>query len=75
MEVYGTVLGMVIGTLALSVALGSLLLSLTLKLSGSFTPFLVLSAVAVVIGSGMLLLLGPAPAVSSRRLSVQTGDH
>jgi MFS family permease len=56
-EVYGTVLGIVIGALALSVATGSLLLGLLLKLSGSFMPFLMLSAVAVFAGSGMVLRL------------------
>ena len=63
LEIYSTVLGMVLGAYALSVAGGSLILSLTLKLSASFTPFLVLSAMAALIGGGVLILLRRVPAV------------
>ncbi len=63
LEIYSTVLGMVLGAYALSVAGGSLLLSLMLELTESFTPFLVLTAISALIGAGALLLLRRVPAV------------
>ncbi len=64
LEVYSRVLGLVFGALALAVSLGSLLLSVALKLSGSYTTFLILSAVSVFIGSGMFMLLRREHALS-----------
>ncbi len=64
LAVYSTVLGLVLGALALSVSLGSLLLSLFLELGPSFTPFLILSAIAALTGSGMFLRLRRVPPVS-----------
>jgi MFS family permease len=61
LETYSTVFGLVNGALALSITVGSLLLSLTLKLSGSFIPFLVLSSISVLVGSGMFMLLRRVP--------------
>jgi MFS family permease len=55
--IYGMVLGLVLSGMALSSGLGALLLSVVLKLTGSFTPFIILSAVAVFVGSGLLMLL------------------
>ncbi len=60
-EVYSTVLGLVLGVMAFAIAVGALLLSVMLKLTGSFTPYLAVVAVAALIGSGMLLLLGRVP--------------
>jgi MFS family permease len=57
LEIYSTVLGIIIGSVALSASLGALLLSLTLKITESYTPFLVLSAAAAVLGGSMFLLL------------------
>jgi MFS family permease len=62
LEVYSTVLGLVFGALALSVAAGALLLSVLLKLSGSFTPFLVFSGSAALLGSAIFTLLRREPA-------------
>jgi len=56
-EMYGTVLGLVFSAMALSSGLGALLLSQTLKQNGGFTPFLVVSAASVFLGSGVLLFL------------------
>jgi MFS family permease len=60
-EIYGTVLGLVFSAMSLSTGLGALLLSIMLKLTGGFAPFLVLSAVSVFVGSGLLTLLGREP--------------
>jgi predicted MFS family arabinose efflux permease len=58
-EMYGTVLGLVFSAMALSTGLGALLLSETLKHTAGFTPFLIISAVSVFLGSGLLLSLRP----------------
>lgn len=58
LDVYSSVLGLVLGVVALSISLGSILLSLLLKTSGAYTSFLVLSAVATLIGGSIFLLLG-----------------
>jgi predicted MFS family arabinose efflux permease len=60
-EVYSTVLGLVLGALAFAIAVGALLLSVMLRLTGSFTPYLVVVAVAALVGAGMLALLGRLP--------------
>lgn len=64
LDIYSTVLGMVLGAIALSAASGSLLLSFMLKQSGNYSPFLVVSAVAALIGSAMFVLLRRVPAYS-----------
>jgi MFS family permease len=64
LEVYSTVLGLVLGSLALSVSVGSLLLGAVLKISGSFTPFLVFSAMAAFVGAAMFYLLKRLPTVA-----------
>lgn len=64
LDIYSSVLGLVMGGLALSVSLGSLLLSFMLKLNGGFTPFLILSAMAALIGSAMFMLLRRVPTVA-----------
>jgi MFS family permease len=57
-EIYGVVLGLLGGAVAISAALGAVLLSLTLKVTGSFTVFMLLGAVAIVMGSVLLCFLG-----------------
>lgn len=64
LDIYSTVLGMVLGAIALSAASGSLLLSFMLKRSGNYSPFLVVSAVAALIGSAMFVLLRRVPTYS-----------
>jgi MFS family permease len=63
LEIYSTVLGMILGTLALAIATGSFILSLTLKYSGGFTLFLTMSSIAALIGAGVFLLLRRVPTV------------
>lgn len=63
LEIYSTVLGTLLGGLALAIAIGSAILSLTLELSGGFTLFLVLSSVAALIGGMLFLLLRRFPMV------------
>ncbi|MEJ6011667.1 MFS transporter [Novosphingobium aquae] len=58
LRVYGTVLGLVVTSLALSASLGSIMLSATLALTGSFTAYLLLSAAGCLIGALLFLLLG-----------------
>jgi hypothetical protein len=59
-EIYSSVATLIGTTVAVSGALGSVLLSLTLKLSGSYTVFLLASASAAIVGSGVFLMLGRA---------------
>lgn len=62
LHVFSTVLGLVLSGFAASVALGSMLLSLTLKLSGSYTLFLIFASVAAFVGALSFLQLGRVPA-------------
>lgn len=64
-EVYGTAYGMVAAAIAVSSALGSLFLSLMLGATGSFAPYLLITAVTTVGGAALFLLLRP----SSHRLA------
>jgi MFS family permease len=64
LNVYSSVLGLVYGALAISVSCGALLLGLTLKATGSFVPFMVLSGIAALISGGLFLLLRRVPAVA-----------
>jgi MFS family permease len=74
-ELYGTVLGLVFGAMALSTGLGALLLSQTLKQNGGFTPFLVVSAASVFLGSGLLLFLrGQSVFSESVEVAAHPGD-
>jgi MFS family permease len=61
LDVYSTVLGLVLGAVGLSITAGSLLLSFTLKSSGSYVQFLTLSGIAALLGSGMFTLLKRVP--------------
>ena len=49
----GAVFGLIFGGLGLFSAVGSALLSYTLKLSDSFTPFLMMMAVVTIIGASL----------------------
>jgi MFS family permease len=74
LEIYSTVLGVVCGAIALAGGLGTLLLSATLKLTDSFSPFLLLSAVTVCLGSLLFLLLG-RPLIAKTAIPVGLAEH
>jgi MFS family permease len=57
-EIFSRVIGMLSATVGFSQAIGALLLSYTLKLTGSFTEFLFLTAVAAIVGGTSQLVLG-----------------
>lgn len=57
-QVYSSVLGLTVAGLGIASAMGSALLSLSLKLTDSFTPFILFCAVSVLIGSSLFMLLG-----------------
>lgn len=63
MEIYSTVVGFSLAALSLSTSGGSALMSLLLKMTGSYTPFIVLAAVAAFLGCGAFLMLGRHPTV------------
>jgi hypothetical protein len=63
MEIYSTVVGFSLAALSLSTSGGSALMSLLLKLTGSYTPFIVLAAAAAFLGCGAFLMLGRHPTV------------
>jgi hypothetical protein len=56
-RLYSTVMGLVSASIGLSIALGAMAVSLFLRLTGAFTPFVLVCAVSVVIGGSLLLLL------------------
>lgn len=60
-EVYSTVLGVVIGSIAFAAGIGGLVLSALLRLSGDFTPFLGFSGVAALLGGALFLGLRAVP--------------
>ncbi|HEY1075656.1 MAG TPA: MFS transporter [Fontimonas sp.] len=57
-DIYSSVLGMVIAALGFASSLGAGLLSLALKLTGGYGVYLILTAFGVAIGSALFLLLG-----------------
>lgn len=57
-DVYGTVLGLVVSALALSAVLGALLLGLTLRLVDHFSLYMLIAAVLCGAGAMLFLLLG-----------------
>ena len=71
LEVYSSVLGLVLAGVSLSVAGGSLLLSLTLKLTGGFTTFMIMSGAAALIGSCLFLRLRRIPPAGDAASPVQ----
>ena len=62
-EIFSTVLGLSLSGLSFAIALGSIVLSLTLEMTGSYSMFLIISAVCSVVGSMLFLLLGRRPRV------------
>lgn len=56
-EVYGTVLGLVVSALALSAVLGAVLLGLTLKMTDHFGPYMLIAAAMCALGAASFLLL------------------
>lgn len=69
LEIYGTVLGLVVTALALSASLGSVLLSAVLHLTGSFSAYLLIGGLSSLAGAALFLLLssreGPSDAFAS----------
>jgi MFS family permease len=57
-RVYSSVLGIMTAAIATSSSVGAALLSLTLKVTGRYSPFFILSGVAIAVGSLLFLLLG-----------------
>lgn len=57
-EIYSSVLGLTIAALGMASALGAVILSRTLDATGGYDDFLTLTAVGVLLGSGLFLLLG-----------------
>ncbi|MDE8651635.1 MFS transporter [Novosphingobium album (ex Liu et al. 2023)] len=70
MEVYGTVLGLVVACLAASATLGAVLLSVTLRLVDHFSAYMVIAGLASFAGGSLFLLLGrieqPAGALAAQ---------
>lgn len=62
-ELYGTVYSISSSMIGVSGAIGSVLLSFTLKLTGDYDLYLVISGVALLIGAALFLSLGRYPAV------------
>jgi hypothetical protein len=62
LEVYGTVLGLVVTSLALAASLGSVILSATLHVTGSFFAYLLLGVTGCIAGAALFLMLAPSPA-------------
>lgn len=60
-HIFSTVLGLVLSGMALAVTSGSLLLSLLLKLTGSYTPFMVFASICALVGALMFALLRRIP--------------
>lgn len=58
LEIYGTVLGLVVTALALSASFGSIVLSATLHMTGSFSAYLFIGAVFCLAGAALFLMLG-----------------
>lgn len=57
-EIYGTVLGLVVTSLALSATLGAVVRSYTLKFVDNFWLYMVVAGVSSVLGSMLFLVLG-----------------
>jgi MFS family permease len=66
--IYGSVMGLVTGSISMATAAGAFLLSTTLRQFGTYDAFLFASGATVLIGSLMFLLLPRAPTVASSRL-------
>lgn len=64
LEIYGTVLGLVVTSLALSASLGSVILSATLHVTGSFSAYLLFGSAGCIGGAALFLMLGSMPAAA-----------
>jgi len=62
-DIYSTIVGVIVGTIAVSSALGSVILSLTLSQWDSFAPFLILAGVSALVGAVLLYRLGKVPPI------------
>jgi predicted MFS family arabinose efflux permease len=60
-QIYGTVLGLMVASISLGSTIGALILSATLKSTGSYATFLVIAGVLALIGSLLFLLLPNKP--------------
>ncbi len=70
-DIYSTVLGLVVAGIAGAAALGAVVLSFTLAFSETYATFLLLSGMLVLAGAATFLLLGARPAaVSSAQAAV-----
>ncbi|MDB5968712.1 MAG: transporter [Hydrocarboniphaga sp.] len=58
LRIYSSVLGLVFTSLGIASALGSVLLSYTLKLADNYTLYVFMTAIAVLVGGAMFMLLG-----------------
>ena len=65
LQVYGTVLGLVVMSLGLSAVLGASLLSLTLALFDHFRIYMLIAAATCALGAGLFLLLANKPHADS----------
>lgn len=65
LEIYGTVLGLVVTALALSASLGSIVLSATLHMTGSFSAYLFIGAAFCIAGAALFLMLGAREPVAA----------
>lgn len=61
-DIYGSVLSLVVTAIALSASLGSIILGLTLREADSFDAYLTIAGTANLVGGGMFLLLARSPA-------------
>ncbi|RYD93513.1 MAG: MFS transporter, partial [Sphingomonadales bacterium] len=62
-ELYGTVYSMSSSMIGVSGAIGALLLSFTLKLTGDYNLYLIISGISLLLGAALFLSLGKYPAV------------
>lgn len=56
-RIFSSVMGLMVAIISISAATGAALVSLSLKMTGTFTPFLIGCAIAAVIGSALFALL------------------
>ena len=73
-QVYSSVLGLSVAGLGIASAMGSALLSLSLKLTDSFTPFIVFCGFSVLIGASLFTLLG-RPSIARMASRVQASQQ
>lgn len=67
-DVYGSVIGLVVTSMALSTVLGSAILSITLRLTDNFSLYMLLSGTASVTGAALFLLLGRKGIAATARI-------